>query len=75
MQRDGGSEEMLHTFLPLVLDDCEWLTPHSGCFITGEIGPGTHWIGGWADMDAVVKIMSYIYQKLSYDSLVIKTIT
>jgi hypothetical protein len=49
---------MLHTFLNLLLDDCEWLTPHPGCFITGGITPSTHWIGGWADMDAVVKIIS-----------------
>jgi hypothetical protein len=36
----------------------EWSASHSGRFTSGEIDPGTHWIGGWVgprvDLDDVV---------------------
>jgi hypothetical protein len=43
----------------LALDGDEWSASRTGCFASGEIAPGTHWIGGWVGprfgLEAVVK--------------------
>jgi hypothetical protein len=45
---------------PRILNLGELSASCRGRFISGEISPGTHWIGGWVDrragLDAVAKI-------------------
>jgi hypothetical protein len=52
-------EVQLHSFLTSALDGGECSASHPGRFIPRERDPGTHWIGGWvglrAVLDAVVK--------------------
>jgi hypothetical protein len=54
----GGVEIWLHAILNL---DNEWSTSCLGDFISGEISPGTHSLGGWMDpwfdLDPVKKRM------------------
>jgi hypothetical protein len=52
-------EVQLHAFLTSALDGAEWSASRPGRFTLRELGPGTHWIGGWvgprAGLDVVVK--------------------
>jgi hypothetical protein len=52
-----GSGGIAPRFLTSALDGGEWSASGTSRFTTGEIAPGTHWIGGWvgpkAGLDAV----------------------
>jgi hypothetical protein len=37
----------IHIFLTSALVGGEWSASRPGRFTSGEIAPGTHWIGGW----------------------------
>jgi hypothetical protein len=54
-----GSGGITPPFLTSELDGGEWSASHPGRFTSGEIAPGTHWIGGWMGprdgLDAVEK--------------------
>jgi hypothetical protein len=42
-----GSGGVDHAFLTSEVDGGEWSASRTGRAIPGEIGPGTHWTGGW----------------------------
>jgi hypothetical protein len=52
-----GSGGIAPSFSIAVLDRDDWSASRPGCFVSGEIAPGTHCIGGWvgprAGLDAV----------------------
>jgi hypothetical protein len=43
----GGGGNIAPPLLTSALDGGEWLSSRPGRFTSGEIAPGTHWIGGW----------------------------
>jgi hypothetical protein len=44
-----GVDVLTHVLLTSALVRDEWSASCLGRFTAGEIVPGTHWIGGWAD--------------------------
>jgi hypothetical protein len=48
----GGMEVILHVFLTLELDKCEWPASRPGHYIPMERVHGIQWIGGWVDYTA-----------------------
>jgi hypothetical protein len=49
-----GVDVEIHIFLTSALVGGEWSTSRPGRFTPGERAPGTHWIGGWVDLRAVL---------------------
>jgi hypothetical protein len=47
MEAYGRMDVLIHVFLTSSLVRDEWSASHHGRFISGEIIPGTNWIGGW----------------------------
>jgi hypothetical protein len=54
----GRIKAWLHIFLITTLDGGEWSDLQFGCFIPGELAPGTHWIGGPSGPRAGVKAVA-----------------
>jgi hypothetical protein len=54
MKTYWGVELWLHAFLTSALDGGEWSASRPGRFTTRERAPGTHWIGGWVGLRAVL---------------------
>jgi hypothetical protein len=54
MKTYWGVEVQLHGFLTSALDGGEWSALRPGRFTSRERAPGTHWIGGWVGLRAVL---------------------
>jgi hypothetical protein len=54
MKTYWGVEIYLHAFLTSALDGGEWSASRPGRFTSRERAPGTHWIGGWVGLRAVL---------------------
>jgi hypothetical protein len=52
MKAYGGVDVYIQIFLTSALVGGEWSASRPGRFTSGEIAPGTHWIGGWVDPKA-----------------------